>query len=280
MRSFFLPILLATACNGPSKDSDTGGTTPVDSADSGATGDSGTTTHDSNDSGNPEIHVTLQGSVKLFAPEQLAAPEGSCVTVLDPSGGLNGGNPETLGSATTDKDGNFSVNNIPLRDLPPMILVDDCGANPPTLFTTATPVPTYSLSGLKDGDTVNNIVAEVLPAEAVDVISGSLQAAKNTTDITKDGVLLGFVWDKNHMGVAGATVSCQGCQVYYGDSSPDDGMFTTGPTVNAATDASGFYLIPAAPIGDITVQANGYTFPTYKGGAIPHGALLMIIPAQ
>ena len=88
--------------------------------------------------------------------------------------------------------------------------------------------------------------------------------------------MLGFVWDENHKSLPNATISCQGCTVYYGDGAPSDGAYSTGVKTNPSTDPSGLWLIPGAPIANYTAVASGYQLPSWMVGAIPNGAMIMI----
>lgn len=166
-------LFLLIACSGDTKESvENTGTTGVDSeqtTDSGDTSDTSDTgdTGDTSDTGTAQpIHVSISGVVTVFTPDRAFASEGSCVQVLDPSKGINGGTPDVLGSTTVGANGIFTVSNITLSEYPPLILVDDCHADPPVLFPTATPVPTPMMENLKDGDSITDVQLAVLPQKA------------------------------------------------------------------------------------------------------------------
>ncbi|HNC95431.1 MAG TPA: hypothetical protein PKW90_04860, partial [Myxococcota bacterium] len=160
-----------------------------------------------------------------------------------------------------------------------LIIVDDCQANPPTLFPTGTPVPPPLLENIKPGDVLADVQAAAIPVETFDGLQTALSAAGSTTAIPTDGMMIGFVWDKDHKGIEGATLT-GGSTVYYGDTDAADGLFTTGGSPNTKTSSTGLWVIPGAPIGTYGAQAAGRTFPNWTAGAIPRGAMVLIFEAQ
>jgi len=248
------------------------------SADKGSDTSSTSDTSDTSDSSATITHYTLSGTAIAFGAARLPASEGACVTVLDPQGGIEGGTPQTLGTTTVGADGSFSVADIPAYEQPPLILIDDCGAQPPQLFPTGTPVQPELLAGVTDGDTVDGVIAVSLDVDHLDSLTSALTAAGSTANVTTDGMMFGFIWSTTDQSpIPNAQIQCTGCTVYYGDADDSDGLFSTAGVLNTATSDLSFFVSPAAPITTYTVSASGYTFDTVTVGAIPKGAMFAIL---
>lgn len=217
---------------------------------------------------------TLQGSAIVLGPDRDPAPEGMCVTIFDPTNAVTGGEPDTLAQTTLAADGSFSA-DLAADGAPLLIVIDDCNAtSAPIVFPTGTPVQPEAVAGVQAGDTLA-VIATSMSISTFDAISAGLAAAGDTTDVATDGMLLALIMDAADQSlVPNATLSCGGCTAYYNDADPSDGPFTTAGVLNTSGSVA---IVPAAPIATYTAVADGYTFPSGVGGAIPHGALVAAI---
>ena len=92
--------------------------------------------------------------------------------------------------------------------------------------------------------------------------------------------MFGTVWTADQEPISGAVISCDGCEVYYADADPSDGPFTTGGVRNTATSGPAVWLIPAAPLVEYSMTAEGYTFPSVTFAAPRGGAFFGIVTGQ
>ena len=245
-----LPLLPLTlgACSDDAKDDTSGADDSADTSDSAG----GT--------------YTLQGSAITFGPDRDPAPEGMCVTIFDPTDAISGGEPEMLASTTLASDASFQA-ELPADGAPLLIVIDD----EPIVFPTGTPVQPEAVAGVMAGDTLP-VTAVSLSVGTYDLLSAGLSAAGDTTDISTDGVLIAVIMDGADQSlIPTGTLSCGGCTVYYNDADPTDGLFSTGGVLNTH---GGVAVVPGAPIDTYTAVADGYSFPSGTGGAIPRGALV------
>lgn len=250
---------------------------PGDKEGDDTSGDDTGDTNDTNDTG-AEVTYTIEGTAISFNLEMPPAPEGACVTALDPAQGIEGGTPEELAEGVVDAAGGFTLTGVRVTELPPLLVIDDCDTSPPRVFPTGTPVAPELIQGVADGDVVTGAQAISLGVEAFDAMVASLDLAGSAVDVSAEGLLFGLTWDPNtQTPIPGAVVACDGCAAYYGDGDASDGLFTTGGALNAATGPGGLYAIPGAPIADYSATAEGYTFDTVQGGAIPAGAMFLVL---
>lgn len=255
-----LPLLLA-GCPG---DKDSSATD--DSAD-----DSG-----ADDSGGAGTY-NIEGQAILFGEARDPAPEGTCIDLLDPTNGVTGGEPEVLGQTTSDAGGMFSFTDVPRTPYPPLLMATDCTNELPLSFPTGTVVAPGAVAEVADGGTVSGAIAEVLGVETFDEMKAALEASGSTVDLAADGMMFGFFWEEGtETAIAGASLPCAGCTVYYADDDSGDGPYSTGGSLNTASSDIGFFVAPGAPIGEYTPTAPGYGFQAVPAGAIPSGALFMV----
>lgn len=225
-----------------------------------------------------EVHFSIEGMAIAFGVAREPAPEGACVKALNPQEGINGGTPEEVANTTVGPGGAFTLTGIPVFDLPPLLIIDDCDNDPPRVFPTGTPVPPELLTGVTDGAVIRDVQAASIGVETFDGITASLAAAGSTVDVTQDGMMIGFVWDiADQSPIVGAQVSCSGCTAYYGDTNNADGLFSAAGVPNTTTAGEALFAIPGAPIGSYSATAAGYTFESHMLGAIPRGALVVAL---
>lgn len=278
MRSIAPVFLLLTfaACNG---DSDT------DKSDTGATGDDDDTVGDDDDdtAGDDDDDTSAAGfsieATAIDASTQAPATEGLCVDLLDPSPALLGEDPELLMSTTVGANGAILFEGVETEStLGLLVSVKDCDTLNSVTFTSATGIPYPAIENLGDGDVLANQTAFVIPMTMLDGMQASAAAVGYTGDLETEGMLFGFTFDSTGTPVAGATVTCGTCgPTYYLDGDSSDGLFSTGTTVNAATDATGGagFIIPAGPVGQYTAEDGGtHTWETQLNGSNPGAAAI------
>ncbi|MEN0067120.1 MAG: hypothetical protein AAGA48_33625 [Myxococcota bacterium] len=222
------------------------------------------------------VTYSIQASV-LDAVTQMPVAEGLCAGLLDPTPVISGDDAVTLGTGTTDANGQVTFADITAKPtLGLLVQVDDCPDSTKDLvgIPTNTGVLPASYADAKDGETVQ------IPTFAIDVatiggFAASAPAAGYKGDLTMGGFLFGFVLDGNNAPIGGATVSTEtGSPTYlYVDAdAKDGGLFASikgkAPVANTATDPlTGGFLVADADIGQYAASADGFTFePTLIGG--------------
>ncbi len=231
-------------------------------------GDSATT-----ETGTPESGFDIQGTALLFEEDGAPAPEGSCVSVIDPRDITEGSGPPVLAETTVGAAGVFALDAVPVQEYPPLILLDECGATPPaTIFATTSGLPPELIDGVGDGDVVSEAEIVALTLERLHALEVDLGIAGFSGDLGEEGLLVGFVRGADRQPLAGATIDCAGCTAWYGDEDDSDGLFTTGDATNTETSVTGFFVIPGAPLGGYSAVASGYTFMRLEIAALPRTA--------
>lgn len=211
-----------------------------------------------------------------------AVAQPMCVTAIDPTPAITGGEPGILASSTLCEDGSFVVSGI--TEAPAIgafLVIDDCaGSSTDAAMTSATGISPDLIKDLGDGD--------ALSAQTALVVTPALEAtwtadAAYGGTLGVDGFLAGYLQDAQGVGVAGATISA-GAALYgavYGDADPSDGTFATGGTPNAATDAEAFFIIPKAPVGLYEVSDGGsHEWPKKTYGSLPGYAVFVNFKAN
>ena len=150
-------------------------------------------------------------------------------------------------------------------------------------YPTNTGILAPEYAELGDGDSLSGKTAFSISAAAMAGIDASATAAGYTGTVSEDGLMLGFVWDNAGAPIAGATINCGGCTVYYFDADDSDGLFTTGGTANAATsvEGNGLFAIPAAGITSYSPDNGGVnTWTATVVGSNPGSATMVAFYAD
>lgn len=233
------------------------------------------------DSGAAEVQYTINGLAITFGPDQTPAAEGLCVEAVDPSQVLEGGDAEVVGQTTVGAGGAYTLSDLPLRDQPTVVVIRDCEGAASTVYPTGSPVLLPAeLQGLTDGDVLDGVRSVSLTNTTLAAFEAGLALAGYTGDLAADGFALGAVWTADEAPISGAQLGCGGCGVYYADADPSDGPFTTGGVTNTATSGPALWLIPAAPLVEYSVTAEGYSFPKVTFAAPPGGAFFALLTGQ
>lgn len=218
-----------------------------------------------------------------------------CITAIDPTPAVTGGEPTTLGSARVCDGGEFIVAN--LQEAPTIglfVVVDDCEgealadtADPEAdlVYKTATGLSGDDIAGLGDGDALTGIDALVISSEYMATIQADAEAAGYTGDpLAEAGFMAGFALDSSESPVSGAEIVAGCCpNVYYADDDPKDGLFTTGGQVNSSTsaEADALWLVPAAPVFTYECVDDGsHTWEPSLYGSLPGYGVLIRFVAQ
>ena len=97
-------------------------------------------------------------------------------------------------------------------------------------------------------------------------------------DIDALGMVIGTVRTYEGELIVGATADCgDGCSVYYGDASPEDGQFGTDdvPGTSTTLEGGGYFIAPGGAGKAFTGAAEGYTVNTFYTLSLPAVALIV-----
>jgi hypothetical protein len=274
MRTLIPALLLIAACGG-----DKDGVTD----DTGVIGDDDDTMGDDDDTmpmGGFDIEATA-----LDVATQAPAAEGLCVDLLDPSPALTGGLPVLVLDTTVGVGGAVLFEDVVTTSTLGLLMsVKDCGTANTTVFTSATGISFATIDGLGEGDVVTGQIAFSITMDFLAGLQASAAAVGYTGDLATEGMMHGFVLDNVGTPISGATVSCLGCgTTYYMDADPGDGLYSTGYTPNAATDATAgaSWTIPAGPIASYEADDGGaHTFEPQLNGSNPGSATITALYAD
>lgn len=197
-----------------------------------------------------------------------------CMTAIDPTGAVTGGEPEPMAASQMCEDGSFIIPGI--EEIPTigvMVQVDDCGKDD-TVMTTVTGVRAGDFAGMEAGDTLEDLTAYSVSAGYRDELETELSAFGYKGELAKDGFLGGFVRDSAGEPVGGAEVTCGSCgdrPTYYADAEPKDGLFGNGgANTSTVADAGSFFIIPKARITTYTCEDGGdHTWEARLYGSLP-----------
>ncbi len=260
--------LLLLGCNGRGDDDD--------NKDTSISGETGTP-----EEGGFAISGTAFDLMANAAADSSLYPDGLCVAVGDPTPAISGGEMETIATGTVNSDGSYTVPDIVTTSaLGLLVVIYDCDGLG-SVLASATGVSADDYDGLGDGDEIIDHTAYVVSADFRDGIDASLAAAGYTgNSIEVDGTFVGFVLDMSGNPIAGATVTASSGDVttYYADADSTDGMFTTGASVNTATDAAtnAMFIIPGAPISNYECEDGGvHSFESQLAGSQPGYAVFI-----
>ena len=225
-----------------------------------------------------ESGLSVAGTTFDFATG-LSAPAGLCITAVDPSPAITGGEPTVLASSEVCDDGTFVVAGIQtVPTIGMFLIIDDCASDdtaaPDTVMKTAAGISPTQLAGLGAGDQLAGIQALSVSLDWAATEQADLEALGWSGDLATSGYMAGFVEDASGAPVSGATIDCGGCvpQVYYQDADGTDGIYGVGSTANRATDASGggLFMIPGAPIFSYSASDGGtHTWENTLLGSLP-----------
>ena len=232
------------------------------------------------DSGAAEVQYTINGLAITFGPDQTPAAEGLCVEAVDPSPVLEGGEAEVVGQTTVGAGGAYTLSDLPLRDQPTVVVIRDCDGAASTVYPTGSPVLPFEFQSITEGQVLDDVRSVSLTNTTLANLETGLALAGYTGDLAAEGFALGGIWTADQQPISGAVISCGGCGVYYTDADPSDGPFTTGGVTNTATSGPALWLIPAAPLVEYSVTAEGYSFPKVTFAAPPGGAFFALLTGQ
>ena len=222
----------------------------------------------------------LQSGLPLVREGDAAA---LCVSLIDPSPAVTGGEPTVLIASTLCDDGSFVLAGLQtVPAIGAMVSVQDCN-DEGTVQRAVTGVGTDKFAGKGPGDTVEGVTAWSLSSAFRDTMQADL--GDYPGDIGAEGVLSGFVTDADGNGLSGATVSCASCTdrpTYYLDDTPDDGLWGDGTSFNTQTNAAGaaYFFIPAARITTYTCDdGGGHAWDGALMGSLPDYAVFITFDA-
>lgn len=205
----------------------------------------------------------------------LPAAAGLCISAVDPTPALTGGEPTVLASSQVCEDGSFVVAGI--QDAPSIgmfLILDDCEGAGDVVMKTATGIKPEAIADLGDGDTLAGVEALSVSMTWVQTEQTDLERVGWSGDLLTSGYMAGIVEDANGGPVSGATVGCSDCvpQIYYEDGDPSDGIYGADTTANTSTlaEGDGLFMIPAAPIFTYTCTDDGsHTWDSTLLGSLP-----------
>jgi hypothetical protein len=255
------------------------GDTDTDSdtdADADADSDTDTDTDTDTDADADTLGFDITGvGIDLYAG--LPVAEGLCLAVLDPSPILYGQPAEMLAAAQIGADGLFEVVDVSTTSqLGILMSLGDCDGSHTNVFPTNTGILPAYYEGMGEGDVVANQMALSVSMAFLGVLQQSIAAAGYDGDLEEDGFVLGFVFDIDGEPDDGVEIGCRDCTVYYADSSPMDGLFTSSGSLNTATSAlgGGMWLIPAAGLESFTATSDHAEYREQVLGSEPGSATL------
>ncbi len=216
----------------------------------------------------------------------LSATAGLCLTAVDPSPAITGGEPTVLASSQVCDDGTFVVAGI--QEAPSIgmfLIIDDCEGAADTVMKTAAGIPPTAIAGFGDGDQLVGVEALSVSLEWAATEQVDLEALGWSGDLAASGYMAGIIETADGEPVGGATVTCSGCvpQVYYQDGDAADGIYGVDATANLATDPAGggLFMIPAAPIFTYSAGDGGtHTWSSTLLGSLPAYAVYIRFTAQ
>jgi hypothetical protein len=205
-----------------------------------------------------------------------------CLTLVDPSSVLTGGEQEILGETLIRSAGAFSVSGVETDStLGLFMVVQDCqGVG--DVVPTATGIGYAEFEGLTTGDTVMRRQTLVIDRELAGLIDSEVEGEIDLADgIEVQGAMFGFVRDTTGQFIDGATIVCDAMEcptVFYFDSDHSDGMFSTGGQLNQHADAAAesAFIIPKAPLQTYVAQLDGVQFRPEFFGSSP-GSVTVIV---
>lgn len=207
-----------------------------------------------------ETGITISG-VALDLETEAPAPAGLCVTAIDPTPALTGGDPRPLAAGLVCEDGAFVVTGI--EDPSPIatfLVVDDCDGEPDDYAQIATGVVGDDYADLGDGEAVTDAIAVVIPNPYLQTIEADLaRVGFSGAPLLETGFLAGPALDPSEEPLSGCVVGCSDCTPYYFDSEPGNGIFGADSAPNTETEAAaeGLFLIPDAAVGQYTCDDGG-----------------------
>ncbi|MFT4976071.1 MAG: hypothetical protein ACI8S6_001966 [Myxococcota bacterium] len=207
-----------------------------------------------------EVGFTISGTV-LDLQTQAPAPAGLCVTAIDPTPALTGGEPRALAAGRVCDDGAFVVPGIEdASTIATFIVVDDCEGQPDDFARIATGVVGDDYADLGDGEAVEGATVIAITNDHLATIEADLaRVGFDGESLLETGFLAGPALDPSEAPLSGCVVGCNGCSPYYFDNEPSDGLFGADSELNGSTDAAaeGLFLIPAAGVGQYTCDDGG-----------------------
>ncbi|MFZ5478155.1 MAG: hypothetical protein ACOZNI_15420 [Myxococcota bacterium] len=214
------------------------------------------------------------------------ATAGLCISAVDPTPAITGGEPTVLGSSEVCDDGNFVVAGIESApSIGMFLLIDDCDdATGDTVMLTATGIPPEAIAELGDGDSLTGVEALSVSLEWLAVMQADLETVGWSGDLGEAGYMAGVVEDAEGNPVSGAHVASPDPYVtYYEDATAEDGIYGAGATANTETsaDAGGLFMIPDAPIFTYTCEDGGaHEWESTLLGSLPGYAVYIRFTAQ
>lgn len=284
----FLPLIALVACADKVADSgldpDSGTEADADTdADSDTDSDADADADTDSDADTDVEGFSLQGMV-LDAATLSPAASGLCLHAIDPTNALAGaGDIDLLGSTQTGDGGAFQIDGIVYEDSRLMMLAADC-ADEGSVMPTATGVDPTAYAEIEDGGVVADRVAVSISAEMAGGVDGSLSAVGWTGGSVSDvGMVFGFIQDASRTPIEGATLDCGSCTaVFYMDTDPTDGLFSTAGALNTSTSAAagGVFVVPDAPLTSYSADDGSSTFPAHFFGGMAGTTTVLSIIAE
>ncbi len=194
---------------------------------------------------------------------------GILMVVDDCASGESGGLDTDTDAPDTDvPDTDGPDTDLPDTDAPDTDLPPDGDA----VIAVATGIGREDYQELGAGDSLTERVAYSITTPYATAINADFAEEGSETNLD-DGALVGFI-RSNEEPIDGGVVTCVSTNctptVYYADTNPVDGLFTTDDALNtsAIAAAGSLYMIPGAEIKTYIAEADGYEFQSRLAGSI------------
>ncbi len=206
-----------------------------------------------------------------------------CVSAIDPTPAVTGGEPTILVASTMCEDGSFTLAGI--EEIPAigiMVQLEDCNGEG-TVMRSVTGVSADLFEGYGPGDTLSGVEARSLSTDTRDAWHAELEGNGYGFDLGVDGFLAGYALDSAEAPVGGATVTCGSCSdrpTWYADGDDADGSFSSGGTAHTTSqvDGGGFFIVPAARITTYTCSDDSHDWEgTLLGSLEGYGVFIRFI---
>ena len=259
-----MAIVSLAACGG--KGDDTSVTTDDTSITTDDTGETGT---------GVDASFSMSGNTVDMMSMMPVSSDALCMTIADPTAAIAGGELVVLTQTTIEAGtGAWATEAFETDSAVGLFMIaSDCDGTGTVVFPTATGVSADNYATAGDGEDIGGLTSISINIMAAGGIDQSLTVAGSSKNLGDHGAMAGFVFDSAGVPVGGATVCGADCaDTYYFDATMNDGLFTTGPSVNSETaaDAGGGFIVPGASVYTYVVDDGGaHTWDGLLFGALP-----------
>jgi hypothetical protein len=228
----------------------------------------------------PLEYFSINGQLVDFETKE-ALGKGLCVDAINAKRLKKTGALSSLASTTTKPDGSFRLFDLEVTTQGVLLGVRECNKKVPALYPTVLKIRPSKLDEMTDSRFLNGVVIPVLTTSYVNQMAQSLSQADAVFALKTNGFLAGYIVNSEGAPAGRSTIDCGGCDVFYVDENPEDGLFTEvleeGIALNnfAIAPAGSIFLIPDPPDGEIDVIKGEAKFDraahsTFKAWATTH----------